>query len=149
MSTGRHLLVSRACCAGFADNNGHHQHFYFSILFYYVSLGFIKLAILLQYFPLVAVKSKTLMIIITVGTCCWSIALVFTSIFSCVPIEGFWKPSVPAKCIPNLPLWYINAGGNILTDIIIFALPIPIVWKLKMPCPQRASLVIVFGLGFL
>lgn len=125
------------------------QDFYISLIFYYISLGLIKLAILLQYYPLVAVKSKVLMIVIIVGICAWSIALVFTSIFGCIPVEAFWKPNIQAKCIPNLPLWYINAGGNIITDIIIFALPLPIVWKLKMPNAQRISLIAVFGLGFL
>lgn len=45
--------------------------------------------------------------------------------------------------------WYVNAAGNILTDLIIFSLPIPFVWKLDMPCSQRLSLLAVFCLGFL
>lgn len=89
------------------------------------------------------------MIVMITGISAWSIALVFISIFNCIPIEGFWKKTTPAQCIPNLPLWYVNAGGNIITDVIIFALPIPIVWKLKMPGAQRLSLIAVFGLGFL
>lgn len=125
------------------------QDFYLSLLFYYLSLGLIKLTILLQYYPLVAVKSRTLMIVIIAAICAWSVALVFITIFNCIPVSGFWKTNTPARCIPNLPLWYINAGGNILTDVIIFALPIPIVWKLKMPGAQRLSLIAVFGLGFL
>lgn len=43
----------------------------------------------------------------------------------------------------------MNAAGNILTDLIIFSLPIPFVWKLNMPCSQRLSLLCVFCLGFL
>lgn len=70
------------------------------------------------------------------------------SVFDCRPIEGFWKLNIPSVCVPSLPMWYVNAAGNIATDVIIFALPIPVVWKLQMPRTQRLSLVGVFCLGF-
>jgi hypothetical protein len=39
--------------------------------------------------------------------------------------------------------------GNIATDLVIFALPIPVLWKLQLPNSQRYSLIAVFGFGFL
>ena len=38
--------------------------------------------------------------------------------------------------------------GNITTDIIILALPIPVLWRLNLPRSQRISLVGIFCLGF-
>lgn len=89
------------------------------------------------------------MFLITVGISAWSISLVIVQIFTCDPVSGFWRRDIESVCTPSLPLWYINAGGNILTDVILFALPIPIVWKLQMPRSQRLSLLGVFCLGFL
>lgn len=120
-----------------------------SIIFYYISLGLIKLGIILQYYHLVALKSKKFMLLTMIGICAWSISLVLVQVFTCAPISGFWRKDIESSCIPSLPLWYINAGGNILTDVILFALPIPIVWKLQMPRSQRVSLLAVFCLGFL
>lgn len=128
-----------------SENKG----FYLSIVFYYISLGLIKFGFLLQYYPLVAVKNQRLMILITAAINAWSLVLVFVAIFNCRPVSGFWKMDEGAVCIPTLPMWYVNAGGNIITDIIIFALPIPVVWKLQMPRSQRLSLSAVFCLGFL
>lgn len=125
------------------------QGFYLSIVFYYVSLGFIKLGIILQYYHLVALKARKFMFLTAVAISAWSLSLLLVQIFTCNPISGFWKKDIEANCIPSLPLWYINAGGNILTDVILFALPIPIVWKLQMPRSQRLSLLGVFCLGFL
>jgi len=49
-------------------------------------------------------------------TSMWSIALVIRSIFSCVPVQGFWDKTIPATCLPNYPRWYIDAAGNIAGD---------------------------------
>lgn len=122
--------------------------FYLSILFYYCGLGSIKLALLLQYKSLVSVKSKTLILVVTILISAWSLSLILVSIFNCSPVSGFWRQDISSTCIPTLPLWYVNAAGNILTDLIIFSLPIPFVWKLNMPCSQRLSLLGVFCLGF-
>lgn len=89
------------------------------------------------------------MVIIITTISIWSLVLVFIAIIPCRPVSGFWRTDIDATCIPTLPLWYINAAGNIVTDIIIFALPIPVVWKLKMPPSERLSLIGVFCLGFL
>lgn len=43
-----------------------------------------------------------------------------------------------------------GAGVNFLTDLIILALPMLIIWKtLKIPLRSELSLSFVFGLGFL
>lgn len=55
----------------------------------------------------------------------WSISQLLIVIFSCTPIEKFWfGDSIPnGHCMPNLPFWYINAAGNIVTDVLIFIIP--------------------------
>ncbi len=92
------------------------QVFYFSIVLYYVGLGTVKLAILLQYLRVFAVKMRKVTILAMVVIGMWSAALVLLSIFTCHPVEGYWDKDVRATCIPNLPQWYINAAGNIAAD---------------------------------
>jgi hypothetical protein len=79
----------------------------------------------------------------------WSVAAVIININACSPVSGFWDQSIGAKCLPTPGLWYVMAGGNIITDVIIFALPIRVLWNLSLPLSQRYSLVGVFCLGFL
>ena len=92
------------------------QIFYFSVVFYYVSLGMIKIAILAQYRRIFDAKMRMLLIIVTIVVALWSIALVLTSVFSCIPVAGFWDKRVRSTCTSSLPQWYINAAGNIATD---------------------------------
>ncbi len=80
---------------------------------------------------------------------CWCVSQLLITIFTCQPVSGFWDKSVQARCIPNLPFWYINAAGNIATDIAIFVLPLPVIRGLKLARPQKLMLVGIFSLGFL
>ncbi|CAK7209847.1 hypothetical protein SCUCBS95973_000580 [Sporothrix curviconia] len=126
----------------------YNMYFYLSIVFYYACLGTVKTAILLQYLRVFAVKMRkiTLVALMLIGL--WSTALVLVSVLACRPIRGFWDRTVAANCVPSLPQWYVNAAGNIATDVIIFTLPIPVLWRLNLPRSQRLSLIGIFCLGF-
>ncbi|KJR87983.1 uncharacterized protein SPSK_07044 [Sporothrix schenckii 1099-18] len=127
----------------------YNMYFYLSIVFYYACLGTVKTAILLQYLRVFAVKMRKITLVVLVLIGLWSTALFLAGVFACQPIHAFWDKSVPNHhCISDLPQWYINAAGNIATDILIFALPIPVLWRLNLPQSQRLSLIAVFGLGF-
>lgn len=80
----------------------------------------------------------------------WSISQLLIVIFSCTPIETFWlgEDVTGGKCMPNLPFWYINAGGNIITDVMIFIIPLPALGSLKLRRNQKLALIGVFCLGF-
>lgn len=60
-----------------------------------------------------------------VGVCiCYGIAGVFATIFFCIPISGFWNPSPTDKCISKQGLWLTHSAINIVTDVIIFLIPV-------------------------
>ncbi|KAM5386938.1 hypothetical protein ACJZ2D_000231 [Fusarium nematophilum] len=125
------------------------QMFYFSILFYNVSMMFVKLTFLLQYYRVLATEDmRKWYIVVMVLVTGWTMSQVFVSVFNCWPIRGFWDMSVKAKCIPQRPLWYINAAGHIFTDLVILIMPIPAITRLKLPRRQRIILILIFGLGF-
>ncbi|PKS05927.1 hypothetical protein jhhlp_007760 [Lomentospora prolificans] len=121
--------------------------FYVSIVFYNVSLTCVKLTFLLQYYRALGTKQNRRLILIAGAiVVSWSVSQVFVQIFICTPVSAFWEGG--GKCIPNIPQWYINAGGNILTDIMILLLPLPIIWQLKLVKGQKFILVGIFCLGF-
>lgn len=79
----------------------------------------------------------------------WCISQLLVAMFTCSPVDGFWDKTVPARCVPSHPWWEINAAGNIITDVAILTLPIPILAKLILPRPQKIALIGIFSLGFL
>lgn len=45
--------------------------------------------------------------------------------------------------------WYINAAGNIVTDLSIMIMPLPVLSKLQLARKQKFFLIGIFCLGFL
>lgn len=50
-------------------------------------------------------------------------------------------------CIPEGPPLVVQTVINVLTDFIIYALPIPTLFGLSLPMVQRIGLVVLFGFG--
>ncbi|KAJ5422079.1 hypothetical protein N7491_010524 [Penicillium cf. griseofulvum] len=68
----------------------------------------------------------------------------------CIPIHYFWNPSADARrghCLPDGPVWFTNAGIQTFTDLVIVALPLPLLWKLQLPKKQKCGVLVVFSLG--
>ncbi|KAL1887822.1 hypothetical protein Cpir12675_006408 [Ceratocystis pirilliformis] len=91
-------------------------------------------------------RKITIICMIVIGM--WSTSIWLVTINTCTPVRAYWDKSIEGRCIPNLPLWYINAAGNILTDLVIVVLPVKVLWNLHLPKSQRLSLIGVFALGF-
>lgn len=126
------------------------KNFYVAVVLYAAALMFIKLTFLLHYYRLLAIQGMKKVYqaaIVLVGG--WALSQVLVGIFICWPIQGFWDKSIDAKCIPNQPQWYINAAGNIVTDVMVFLLPIPAIRSLRLPRTQKFILGGIFSLGFL
>ena len=111
-----------------------------------MALTCIKISIILQYLRIFVGRS--------IRFWCWaSIVLVtlygletFILAFAgCIPIHSFWTGG--GKCINMKFIWFFNAALNILTDIIILVLPMPVLSSLRLPTKQKVGLMFVFALG--
>lgn len=65
----------------------------------------------------------------------------------CAPIAYFWNHELTGHCLNRHAIWFSNAAMNILTDIIIFILPMPVLKELHLPRRQKWALIAVFALG--
>lgn len=131
-----------------ANKTGTQQRWYVAIIIFYTGLGTVKIALLLQYRRLFAAKIQriidwTLGIVVV-----WTLIIVFMCVFTCWPIPGFWDKRIPAKCLPRYQ-YIIQSVGNILSDWVIFALPLPLLWRMRASLWHRLSLIMLFCLGFL
>lgn len=136
------------CIFSSADNV---KAFFVSLFLYITTLAVVKLVFLLQYYRIMSVSNmRVVYIAMIVLVAVWGIGQGTFALVACVPLEGFWNPSVHAKCVPNAHIaWYISALFNIVTDIIIMILPLPVIRKLNLPGSQKAFLVGIFSVGFL
>lgn len=67
---------------------------------------------------------------------------------SCIPIAAV-IPGMAGRCLDTMPVWYFSSTLNIVTDILIFAIPLPCVYRLGMPRNQKVLVLFIFCLGFL
>ncbi|PNP56596.1 hypothetical protein THARTR1_03292 [Trichoderma harzianum] len=77
----------------------------------------------------------------------WSIGGVGSTIFQCVPIAGAWDKSVKATCINSDIFWVAYAVMNILTDVMVLALPIAPIMQLQLSPRSKVMLCAIFLMG--
>jgi hypothetical protein len=111
-----------------------------------------KISVLLLFLDIFAIawprKATYILLVLVSLFGAWA---ALSSILACVPIQIFWKqgPGAGSGCIAGVPKWYADAVGNLVLDIAIFCLPLPVVWPMVLPWRQKIWLYIVFTLGLL
>ncbi|KAI1500361.1 major facilitator superfamily domain-containing protein [Biscogniauxia marginata] len=76
------------------------------------------------------------------------IVLTLLNIFQCRPVEAAFNPyNGPAACIPLLTEFICSSPINIISDLAILALPIPVLSSMRLPPRQKVILIITFALG--
>lgn len=132
-----------------ADNM--RQLFWAGLVAYNITLFFIKLTLFLQYYRVINVISKIKWPMITIMSfvAAWTISQMFMIIFSCVPVAGFWDTRIKSTCLPDYEAKWINPISNIITDVIVLLLPLPVFWNLRLRRSQKIMLMFIFCLGFL
>ncbi|KAF2823170.1 hypothetical protein CC86DRAFT_357069 [Ophiobolus disseminans] len=92
----------------------------------------ILLAIISSYLRFIDASTFRLVMYVTlfVTASIW-ICTVFVSVFQCRPISGAWDYTVQESCIDYIAYLYASSAINVLTDIVLYALPIPHLWRLS------------------
>ncbi|KAL5121516.1 hypothetical protein ACEQ8H_000588 [Pleosporales sp. CAS-2024a] len=124
---------------------------FFSILVYNASLMFIKVSIIFQYKRIFTVQEMKWPLNAALAICvAWGIVTFFTSIFGCNPPSAYWRVShrAGATCLADSTLWFVNAGMNIFTDLVVAILPVKAIWKLQMPNRQKFVLIGILTVGW-
>jgi len=79
----------------------------------------------------------------------YGLLAVCANMFMCTPIAKFWDASIPGHCANQQTIWFCTAAINIVSDVIIFLLPMPALKALNLPARQKWGLMGVFALGVL
>jgi hypothetical protein len=68
----------------------------------------------------------------------------------CTPIDALWDKSITdAACLDGRVVYFTSAGFNILTDFILFGLPLPTLSQLQLPRKQKWLLILLFDVKLL
>ncbi|OCT45585.1 integral membrane protein [Cladophialophora carrionii] len=118
-------------------------------IFYIVILMLTKVSILLFYMRIFPSRGfqilcNTMLAFVVLS----GVVVLLCQLLQCLPVRFNWDKSIRgAKCINVNALTYGHAGINIFQDVLILALPIPWIMRLKLELNQKIGLVIMFQVG--
>lgn len=127
--------------------------FYISESLYLTLLGLTKVSIIFFYLrifpnPRFRVFCWVVMCWVLVSTT----TFVILQIFQCTPISAIWRSwegnyPVPYHCFDVNALAYAAASFSIAQDIVILAMPLPLLLSLNTKWRRKVGIVIMFSLG--
>ncbi|KAF3172517.1 hypothetical protein TWF225_005183 [Orbilia oligospora] len=124
-------------------------------LLYPIALFLVRNSLLIFYWSLVPSRSSAVrahlifrnavIVFFFVNLACVSVSL-GTIIFQCKPI-AYWNDPIGAECIDRSASFIAGGILIIITDVMTLLLPVPIIWKLKLPVRSRLGVIGIFSLG--
>ncbi|KAK4455337.1 hypothetical protein QBC34DRAFT_67050 [Podospora aff. communis PSN243] len=117
---------------------------------YYGAVNFIKFSILCMYlrFAVTATLRRACYGMIAFHAL-FGIVSIIVTLAQCTPLHKMWDltGTVAGTCINTTAFFYFTSGTNIITDIIIFALPIKTLLGIQRPLNEKIALVGIFCIG--
>ncbi|KAI8268534.1 Satratoxin biosynthesis SC1 cluster protein 4 [Colletotrichum sp. SAR11_239] len=120
-------------------------------LFLFAS-GLSKLSILCSYLRIAAPGTWFSRLTWVTGILVFLLTWIFMIVLwtQCAPIWHYWTLFADwGNCIPEWPPLAGQGITTVMTDIAVYLLPMPTLFRLQMPMIQRISLAALFGLGLL
>lgn len=79
----------------------------------------------------------------------FGVGIVISDVLTCRPLAKYWDPLQPGVCEDSLASLVALSSCNIIADLTIVFLPLPMVWGLQITTRRKIELSIIFALGFL
>ena len=108
----------------------------------------VKLGILSFYYRVFVVPLFRKIVLTTAAfIICWGIGITVTLLLVCRPLEAYWDSNVTGKCLDLVTFTYFTNITNLITDLWIFLIPIPVIWHLQLQTKKKLLLCFIFSIG--
>jgi hypothetical protein len=117
-----------------------------------VTLSLIKISICLFYNRIFPFRySQIASWAIIAFTVAWTVGAFIFASASCRPLKAVWDPqALPHACLTStVPLTILFGVVDILIDVAILLLPMPLLYKLRVSLIEKIGLFCIFGGGIL
>ncbi len=82
-------------------------------------------------------------------TMCYCTVVLLEAFLLCRPFAYNWDKTIDGECADTTKA-FLSAGIiNLLLDVCIVVMPMPLLWKLKMPIANKIGISAMFSLGAL
>jgi hypothetical protein len=116
--------------------------------FYDLALVSVKLGILAFYWRVFVHPIFRKIVLATAAfIIAWGIGITVTLFLACRPLEAYWDRAVDGTCLTIVTFTYFTNISNLVTDIWIFLMPIPMIWHLQLQTKKKLLLSLIFCIG--
>ncbi|KAL4865667.1 hypothetical protein BDV12DRAFT_188046 [Aspergillus spectabilis] len=114
-----------------------------------IGLGLTKASLLLLFRSLFSISSgfRRLCSVMLAVTFAWTVSFFFSNLFTCYPITPLVESFYGHKCIKSVPMWYTSCVTDVVIDLIILIMPLPMISSLQLPLKQKFAVGGIFVLG--
>ncbi|ROW14766.1 hypothetical protein VPNG_03832 [Cytospora leucostoma] len=112
---------------------------------------FIKLSILFFYISIFTFpRLRTAVFIVITLDVALIIVVIFESFLLCRPLAYTWDKTIPGGVCGNSTESYLSVAIlNLILDIALVILPMPVLWRLQMPVEKKVAVNAILALGLL
>lgn len=121
-----------------------------AIIIWVASVTFVRASIIFLYIRLFPTRVfRRICYLVLVANLCFFTSTVLADCLICRPISYRWDRMTGGKgsCGTEKPLDLYIGVSNLILDIIAVALPMPVLWGLKMNVGKKVMLSGMFGMG--
>ncbi|GAP91121.1 putative integral membrane protein [Rosellinia necatrix] len=126
------------------------KSFFASQFFWAISIASFRLAILLLYIEIFSV-SKFFQWAVWASVavvCAFFVGSIITTLTICRPIALNWDKTITNGTCGDIGVAELVAAAfNTVLDVVIVALPLPVIWRLQLPTHKKVAITVTFGLG--
>jgi hypothetical protein len=79
----------------------------------------------------------------------WWISAAIGEVTACIPLEAAYTPGLHGRCVNDNEMCTSVGLGHVVFDFIVLFMPIPLIWRLKMPASSRITVTLVLVVGIL
>ncbi|KAH6642508.1 hypothetical protein C7974DRAFT_385558 [Boeremia exigua] len=116
--------------------------------FYDFALVFVKLGILAFYWRVfVHPIFRNIVVATAAFVIAWGIGITVTLFLVCRPLRAYWDRTVGGTCLTIVTFTYFTNISNLITDIWIFLMPVPMIWHLQLQTKKKLLLSLIFCIG--
>lgn len=78
---------------------------------------------------------------------CFCLIVFLEAFLICRPFNYNWDKTIKGSCSNELNIYLGTSIINLLIDVMVIVLPMPMLWRLQMSLSKKIALTGIFGMG--
>ncbi|KAJ9215666.1 hypothetical protein DTO166G4_2772 [Paecilomyces variotii] len=118
---------------------------------YGIAMSLVKTSIMLFFFRIFGSKRsfRISVAVVMAIVWMWAVSVILETLLLCRPLAYNWDAIIDGVCGEKNATFVAAGTLNLVTDLMVMALPIPHIWKLRLSVPKKLALCLVFCMGLL